>query len=274
MTTIIQIGHGSILALSFILFFPGYSITAALFPGNRQIDWTERIVLSLGSSIVSVALLGLLLNFSPWGIRLEPVAAMVAILTVAASSVAYWRRVALPVDLRLVGSLDISIAALGAGNNVDKGLSVALAVSVVITSGVLAYVVLTPRQSETFTEFFLLGPTGKASGYPTALNVSQSGTVILGMANHEAATVNYTVRVDLVGVRIVYNATAGFNETVELNRTTLSAFAVTLADGTNWTRSYSFSIPEVGLWKVQFLLFKGGDVSSPYRELHLYVRVT
>jgi len=104
--------------------------------------------------------------------------------------------------------------------------------------------------------------------------VNETGRVILGVANHEGATVNYSVRIDLVGVRIVYNATSGFNETVEVNRTTWTQIPITIADSANWTRSYTFSISYRGLWKVQFLLFKGGDFSVAYRELHLFVKVS
>ena len=99
-------------------------------------------------------------------------------------------------------------------------------------------------------------------------------SVIINAVNYESETVNCTIRLDLVSVRIVYNATSRFNETVEVNRTTWSTFNVTLADGRNWTRPYTFQINYTGLWKVQFLLFKDGDFSSAYRELHLYVRVT
>ena len=74
-------------------------------------------------------------------------------------------------------------------------------------------------------------------------------------------------------MQIVYNATAGFNETMEVNRTTWSSFPVTLGDGQNWTQPYTFRINETGLWKVEFLLFKDGEPSSAYRELHLYIRV-
>ena len=35
-----------------------------------------------------------------------------------------------------------------------------------------------------------------------------------------------------------------------------------------------FSTKVTELWKLQFLLYKGGDFSSAYRELHLYLRVT
>src|SRR5437899_4429239 len=98
-------------------------------------------------------------------------------------------------------------------------------------------------------------------------------SVIINAVNYESETVNCTIRVDLVSVRIVYNATSGFNQTVEVNRTTWSTFNVTLADGRNWTRPYTFQINYTGLRKVQFLLFKDGDFYSAYRELHLHGRV-
>src|SRR2546427_11653112 len=99
-------------------------------------------------------------------------------------------------------------------------------------------------------------------------------SVIINESNYESETVNCPIRVDLVGVRIVYNATSGSNETIEVNRTTWSTFNVTLADGKSWTQSYTFRIDAVGLWKVQFLLFRDREFLSVYRELHLFGRVS
>jgi len=42
-----------------------------------------------------------------------------------------------------------------------------------------------PRLGETFTEFYILGPGGNASCYPTNLTVNETGGVILGLMNHE-----------------------------------------------------------------------------------------
>ncbi len=72
----------------------------------------------------------------------------------------------------------------------------------------------------------------------------------------------------------VYNATSRIQRNGRGSRTTWSTFNVTLADGRNGTQPYTFRINDVGLRKVQFLLFKDGDLSSAFRELHLYVRVT
>ena len=67
----------------------------------------------------------------------------------------------------------------------------------------------------------------------------------------------------VIDLRFVAIATLGFNETVEVNRTTWSPFDVTRADGRNGTQPYTFRINDMGLWKVQFLLFKdGGSLSA------------
>ena len=265
---------GSLFGIMIVFFVPGYVSVAALFPGSKEIDWFERVGLSFGVSLAVVPLLGLLLNVTPWGIRLDSIVVAIVLFTVGVGYVAYLRRMRLPPNLRLGGTLDIGFPTWRGHSFLDKGLTIALSASIVVAGGTLAYAILTPRASETSTEFYILGPGGNASGYPTALKVSQLGAVILGIANHEFASVNYTVRVDLVGVRRVYNATSGFNETFEVNRTTWSTLNVTLIDGRNWTEPYAFRVNGTGLWKVQFLLFKDGDFSSAYRELHLFIRVT
>ncbi len=63
-----------------------------------------------------------------------------------------------------------------------------------------------------------------------------------------------------------WNATSGFNETVEINGTTISAFAVTQADSQNWTQPDRFRIDDTGLGKLAFLLSNDGDFVSAYRE--------
>ena len=67
----------------------------------------------------------------------------------------------------------------------------------------------------------------------------------------------------VIDLRFVAIATSGFNETVEVNRTTWSTFDVTRAHGRNGTQPYTFRINDTGLWKVPCLLFKdGGSLSA------------
>jgi len=267
-------GVGNFLAVLLVLFVPGYVFVAAIFPADGEIDWIERIALAFGLSIAVVPLLGLLLNFTPWGIRLVPVLFTITIFAAGVGYAAYWRRMRLPSAQRLAFTVNIALPNWKHDSGLEKGLTAAVAASIAIAGTTFAYVLLTPRPLETFTEFYILGPSGNVSGYPTRLNVSQDGTVILGIANHESASINYTLRIDVAGVQLVYNATSGFNETIEVNRTTWSTFKVTVADRQDWTRPYTFRINYTGLWKVQFLLFKDSGFAESYRELHLYVAVS
>ena len=54
-----------------VLFLPGFTLIKTLFP-TREIDNIERTALSIGMSLALVPLVGLLLNYTPWGIRLTP----------------------------------------------------------------------------------------------------------------------------------------------------------------------------------------------------------
>src|SRR5438445_1680490 len=236
---LLALNVGNLLAILLVLFVPGYVLVAVLFLKNTEIDWIERIALSFGLSIAIVPLLGLLLNFTPWGIRFAPIVVTITLFTVGVGYAAYWRRMRLPADQRLSLTVNLAIPDWKEYSLLDKGLTVALASSIVVAGGTLAYVVLTPRPGETFTEFYILGPGGNASGYPTSLNVSQPGIIILGVANHEGASMNYTVRIDFVSLRTMYNATSGSNQTIEANRTTWSTLDVRLTDGQTWSHLYT-----------------------------------
>lgn len=75
----------------FVLFLPGYALLKALYP-NKEPDGLTRFALSIGLSIALVPLVGLVLNYTPLGLRLGPVAASLAVLTAALLSAALARR--------------------------------------------------------------------------------------------------------------------------------------------------------------------------------------
>ncbi len=74
----------------FVLFLPGYSLIKALF-GSRELDNIERLALSIGLSLALVPLAGLLLNYTPWGIRTTPVTFCLLALTLVFASAAVVR---------------------------------------------------------------------------------------------------------------------------------------------------------------------------------------
>ena len=70
----------------FVLFLPGYSLIKALFP-TKEIDNIERAALSIGMSLALVPITGLLLNYTPWGIRTTPVTlSLLALTTIFATA--------------------------------------------------------------------------------------------------------------------------------------------------------------------------------------------
>jgi uncharacterized membrane protein len=85
-----------ILGLAFIIFFPGYTLVVALFPRKGDLRGVERLGLSFGLSIAVVPLIGLVLNYTPWGIRLYPVLLSIFGFIIVLSAVALYRRSRIP----------------------------------------------------------------------------------------------------------------------------------------------------------------------------------
>ena len=71
-----------VLGTIFVLWLPGYTCTKALFPskiGSKGgvvsvgLDSPERVGLGFGLSLALAAFMGLILNYTPWGVRLIPI---------------------------------------------------------------------------------------------------------------------------------------------------------------------------------------------------------
>lgn len=272
-TLILAQDLGLVAAILLVIFVPGYVLVSALFPSDGAIGWIKRIALSFGLSIAVVPLLALLLNFTPFGILLRPIVISILIFTAGVGLAAYARRVRLPVKSRLSATITFRPGAWREFSALNRALGVGLAASIVFAGSSLTYVLTAPR-GERFTEFYILGPGYEAGSYPTSLRVSEEGTLIIGIVNHEFERVEYTVKADRVAAIVVWNETGAYNETVELGSpTTMAWFNTTLNHESNWTVPFTFSIETSGLWKVRFLLFKDGDLTPVYRNLHFFVTV-
>ena len=81
-----------ILGLPFILFFPGYMLICALFPRKEDLGLVERLALSMGLSMAVTSLIGLTLNYTPFGIRLYPITFSLFLFILLMSAVAMYRR--------------------------------------------------------------------------------------------------------------------------------------------------------------------------------------
>jgi len=87
-----------VLGAIFVLWLPGYAFIKALFPtqvpiktSSENLDSIERVALSIGLSLALVPIVGLLLNYTPWGIRLEPVTLSLTALTLTFATAALLR---------------------------------------------------------------------------------------------------------------------------------------------------------------------------------------
>ncbi|MEN3056821.1 MAG: DUF1616 domain-containing protein [Candidatus Methanosuratincola petrocarbonis] len=76
----------------FVLYLPGAALIELLYPRKSDLSQLERLALSLGLSLALVPLIGLVLNYTPWGIRLEPILASVSLLTVGLATGALVRK--------------------------------------------------------------------------------------------------------------------------------------------------------------------------------------
>ena len=65
-----------------VLFLPGFALIQLLYAKKKELDDLTRVALSIGLSLALVPLVGLVLNYTPFGIRLVPIALSLAALTI------------------------------------------------------------------------------------------------------------------------------------------------------------------------------------------------
>jgi uncharacterized membrane protein len=158
-----------VLGFLFVIFFPGYTLLSALFPRRDTLRGLERIALSLGLSIAIVPLIGLVLNYTPWGIRLYPILISITLFIMAASAIGWCRQHKLAANDRFGISVKSSLPS-------HVGMN-----------------------KEGFTEFYILGPEGKTSDYPKQVLLGESVDMVIGVVNHEHKPASYRLKITIDG---------------------------------------------------------------------------
>jgi uncharacterized membrane protein len=192
----------TILGIPMVLFLPGYALIAALFPMKNDLDGIERLALSFGLSIAVVPLIGLGLNFTPFGIRLVPILVSLSVFTLLMLLIAYIRRSKISEEERFEVPFSYMYSSLksdifSSKNRVDRILTIILILSIFASIITLIYVIATPKQGEKYTEFYILGDNGKSDSYPTRMEAGNNSSVIVGITNHEYLLTNYTLDISL-----------------------------------------------------------------------------
>ena len=299
-----------VFGLPFVLFLPGYAFIAALFPEagespidtepdgdsetetdesgwaagvrDRGIDGIERVALSFGLSIAIVPLIGLVLNFTPWGIRLTPIMIAVSGFTIVAAVIAAVRRWELPPEERFSVPYREWLAAGRAelfepDDRIDATLNVLLALSILLAVGSVGYAIAVPAEGERFSEFYLLTENDDgelvAADYPSEFVQGEGQPLVVGIGNNEHETVSYVVVIQLQQVEH-----AG-NETTVAERAELDRFETTLAHNETWHHHHEVAPTLVGEeLRLTYLLYTDEVPETPtrenaYRDLHLWVDV-
>lgn len=75
-----------------VLYMPGMALVEALYPRERELSPLERLALSIGLSLAVIPLIGLILNYTPWGIRLNPILVSLTIYTLGLLITAAYRK--------------------------------------------------------------------------------------------------------------------------------------------------------------------------------------
>jgi uncharacterized membrane protein len=168
--------------LPLVLLLPGYALVSALFP-NRSLGVLERLVISLGLSLIIVIIGGLALNWTPFGLRASSWTVLLAGITLAASAVALVRRRGQEIStLGWLGVGDI-------GLTLRQGLLLGLA-ALIVCGGVAVSIIGTSRQSYAgFTQLWIL-PAGGANA---------ENAVRLGVSNMESTAMEFRLAVNVDG---------------------------------------------------------------------------
>jgi uncharacterized membrane protein len=195
-----------IVGVPFLLFFPGYAVVSALFPGasgdhrgavhqsvSATPDWTVRIALSIALSAVVVSVIGVALS-RIGAIRLDPLVIAIAAVTLVAVAVAAVRRLQLPLERRAnpVSGPSVRLGSIGTSRRMAT-----FVLAFVLLLGTVAAVGVVQPAGETYTESYLLteDENGElvAEGYPTTFVAGEGHPLYVGLENHEHEPMSYEV---------------------------------------------------------------------------------
>jgi uncharacterized membrane protein len=273
-----------ILGLPFLLFFPGYVLVSALFPGDKGPEVVGRISLSVAISLASIGLIAFGLNYTPNGITLQKISYSVGAFVLVVSSIAMIRQ--RRISYQSAATKDkpnIELLDWRSTNKSNKALIIILGISIIAVIASLGFLIATPKPSEAFTEFYVLGDNGQAQGYPsnfimeqgsvvgveygteTIVTKSNLGEIKLTIVNHEQNNIDYTVTLSIDGQPTIINYAGNNVSQLEVG---------TLGNGATWSGEIGFAPQHIGNGQdVDILLFKV-DSSTPIDSLQLQINVS
>jgi uncharacterized membrane protein len=236
----------------FLFFFPGYALVAALLPRRKKGLTIDTIALSLTLSVIVTPLIGLLLNYTRWGIQLQPVLFSVAAFVFLCSLVAWWRIRRPGAEAAPQEERQTSLSLLGRGAR-DWAFSIAAAISLLGAVAAVAYFAAAQKSPEEFTSFYFVPANPASTGIPAPSGGDGPAQVTVGIRNHEGTAVSYRVDVLVDGQK---KAQLG---------------PVSLVNEQEWSGQAEFQ-PVSGLrQKIEMVLYKDGSATPYLKPIYFWV---
>lgn len=270
-----------LVGLPFVLLVPGYALVSAMFPGAGETgplpgtttSWLGRLGLSLGGSVVTIAAVGGLLDFTVWGFQRGAVVAGLCLFTLVATALAWYRRAQLPSERR-AGTDAASMVGRARSVVAGEGPAGLLLTLVVLLSAAGAVGVVAQESTEqgTVTEFYVLGENESgelvAADYPTEVTVGQPTTVGIGLGATGSGPVTGTVVASLERVTREGD-TVRIRESRRLDR-----FNMTAAPAETTVRRHTIQPPFPGeRLRLTYRLYRQGT-DTPLRQVHIWLTVS
>lgn len=228
-----------LLGLLLVLALPGYALSAALFP-RSDLAVADRALYTLSISLSAVILSGFLLHNSPWGLRPDSWAVMLAYLTLAGCLVAFARRYMIPLEPIVEARVSRRSLKLNPGQVLLFGLAI----------GVVAGAVLLARF--------------EATRQPAA------DTIQLWMLPGEGASAP-GVR---VGINSVGRAGGTFRLEILHNGQIIHEWPeLEIASGQHWEEALSLPRHLEGTGPIEARLYRADERESVYRHAIVWVNV-
>jgi len=226
-----------------------------------------------------VPLIGIALNWTPLGITVYSSLVSLLLFTSILSTLGLYRRRGLPYDERFQPLINFGPSSIFGwwreGDRWRKALTVTLVLTLFAPIATLTYLIAKPKVGTELTEFYILGPQGKADDYPREFmlrdgkvatviygltfgisRVETEGKLTVGVVNQERQEIEYKVAITIEGEEV---------------QEEISPF--TLQPGEKWEQEVTISPTKIGPnQKVEFFLYNGVD-TQPYRKLHLWIDV-
>jgi uncharacterized membrane protein len=130
----------------------------------------------------------------------------------------------------------------------DKILSAVLIAAIILCTGFIIYLSVTPSANDKFTEFYILNENGKTSDYPFDVKAGQPVTVVLGVINHEYQPANYKILIKQNGAIIK------------------SVIVGPLPDKQKWEEKVDFTAEGSGESQSEFYLFKDDGIEPRIKD--------